>query len=79
MTVSVLEVRWGLIYDRLVEWDAALSDLTAEIARPLFNRPEPRETFADFVRDLLADVPRKNSWQLADHLGVGIRGSLSGC
>jgi len=69
MTVAVLEAGPGLTYDRLVEWDAALSDLTAGIAGPLFNRPEPRETFADFVRGLLADVSRKNSWQLADHLG----------
>jgi SRSO17 transposase len=35
----------------------------------LFNRPEPRVTFGDFVRGLLADVGRKNAWQLADHLG----------
>lgn len=61
--------RWDLTYDRLVEWDAALSALTAEIVGPLFNRPEPRVTFADLIRGLLADVRRKNAWQLADHLG----------
>jgi SRSO17 transposase len=33
--------------------------------------PEPRATFADLVRGLLADVPRKNSWQLAEHVGHG--------
>jgi SRSO17 transposase len=69
MTDDVLETRWGLSYDRLVDWNAALSALTTEIAGPLFNRPEPRVTFADFVRGLLADVNRKNAWQLADHLG----------
>jgi SRSO17 transposase len=37
----------------------------------LFTRPEPRATFADLVRGLLADVPRKNSWQLAEHVGHG--------
>jgi SRSO17 transposase len=37
----------------------------------LFTRPEPRVTFADLVRGLLADVPRKNSWQLAEHVGHG--------
>jgi hypothetical protein len=35
----------------------------------LFNRPEPRSTFPDLVRSLLADVPRKNSRQPADHIG----------
>ena len=37
----------------------------------MFTRPEPRATFADLVRGLLADVPRKNSWQLAEHVGHG--------
>jgi hypothetical protein len=40
MTVDGLEAQWGVSYDRLVEWDAALSALTAEIAGPLFNRTE---------------------------------------
>ncbi|MEU9837575.1 IS701 family transposase [Streptosporangium sp. NPDC048047] len=52
-----------------MSWDAELAALTARIADPLFKRPEPKATFADLVRGLLADVPRKNSWQLADHLG----------
>jgi SRSO17 transposase len=69
MTVDALEARWGVSYDRLVGWDAELSALTTEIAGPLFNRPEPRVTFTDFIRGLLADVHRKNAWQLADHLG----------
>ncbi|MEU0481187.1 transposase [Streptosporangium sp. NPDC006013] len=52
-----------------MSWDAELAALTARIADPLFKRPEPKATFADLVRGLLADVPRKNSWQPADHLG----------
>ncbi|MBB4937098.1 SRSO17 transposase [Streptosporangium album] len=52
-----------------MSWDAELSALTERIAGPLFTRPEPRQSFADLVRALLADVPRKNSWQLADHVG----------
>jgi SRSO17 transposase len=52
-----------------VSWDAELDALTSKIAGPLFRRPEPRGSFADLVRGLLADVPRKNSWQLADHVG----------
>ena len=59
----------SLTYDLVVSWDAELSALTERIARPMFTRPEPRSTFGDLVRALLADVPRKNSWQLADHIG----------
>ncbi|WP_443078752.1 IS701 family transposase [Streptosporangium sp. NBC_01495] len=58
-----------LTYDHVVSWDAELSALTARIADPLFKRPEPKAVFSDLVRGLLADVPRKNSWQLSDHLG----------
>lgn len=58
-----------LSYDHLVGWDADLRARTAEIAEPLFHRPEPKATFVDFVRGLLSDVPRKNSWQIAEYLG----------
>ncbi|WP_220448456.1 IS701 family transposase [Nonomuraea diastatica] len=58
-----------LTYDLVVSWDADLAALIERIAGPLFTRPEPRATFADLVRGLMADVPRKNSWQLADHVG----------
>ncbi|MGJ6970120.1 IS701 family transposase [Streptosporangium sp. G11] len=59
----------ALTYDLVVSWDTELTALTTRIAAPLFTRPEPRQSFADLVRALLADVPRKNSWQLADHIG----------
>ncbi|MFE0147959.1 IS701 family transposase [Nonomuraea sp. NPDC059007] len=52
-----------------MSWDAELAAMTSRIADRLFKRPEPKATFGDLVRGLLADVPRKNSWQLADHLG----------
>ncbi|MFC4898677.1 IS701 family transposase [Streptosporangium amethystogenes subsp. fukuiense] len=52
-----------------MSWDTELTALVTRIADPLFARPEPRQAFADLVRALLADVPRKNSWQLADHIG----------
>ena len=35
----------------------------------LFNRPEPRRTFAAFIKGLLSDAPKKNAWGLAEHLG----------
>jgi hypothetical protein len=48
-----------------VGWEAELRLLIERVAGSLFTRPEPRATFADLVRGLLADAPRKNSWQLA--------------
>jgi SRSO17 transposase len=62
-------VTFRLTYDLVVSWDGELAALTERIAGPLFTRPEPRATFGDLVRGLMADVPRKNSWQLADHVG----------
>ena len=62
---------YDISYDDLVGWEADLGLLTEQVAGSLFTRPEPRATFADLVRGLLADVPRKNSWQLAEHVGHG--------
>src|SRR5690606_42139403 len=53
-------VTCSLTYDLVVSWDAELSALTERIARPMFTRPEPRSTFGDLVRALLADVPRRS-------------------
>ena len=62
---------YDISYDHLVGWEADLRLLTERVTAGLFTRPEPRGTFADLVRGLLADVPRKNSWQLAEHVGHG--------
>jgi hypothetical protein len=64
-------VDYDVSYDQIMGWDQDLRALTERIAGPLFTRPEPRGSFGDLVRGLLADVPRKNSWQLADHVGHG--------
>jgi SRSO17 transposase len=50
-------------------WDAGLRALTDGLGS-LFNRPEPKATFGLMVRALLADVPKKNSWGLAEHAGM---------
>ncbi|BCL14673.1 transposase [Micromonospora sagamiensis] len=34
-----------------------------------FRRPEPRRRVRDFVRGLLAPLPRKNCWTIAEHAG----------
>jgi SRSO17 transposase len=36
----------------------------------MFNRPEPKKTFGLMLRALLAGVPKKNSWGLAEHAGL---------
>ena len=54
-------------------WEADLRLLTERVSDSLFTRPEPRATFADLVRGLLADVPRKNSWQRRS-CGAGTKG-----
>lgn len=38
---------------------------------PLFRRREPRAHAMSYMRGLLADVPRKNCWQLAEYAGNG--------
>ncbi|WP_202971024.1 IS701 family transposase [Saccharothrix sp. ALI-22-I] len=50
-------------------WDADLQALTEGLGW-MFNRPEPKVTFGLMVRALLADVPKKNSWGLAEHAGL---------
>jgi SRSO17 transposase len=49
-------------------WDADLQALTDGLSW-MFNRPEPKRVFGDFIRGLLSDAPKKNAWGLADHLG----------
>jgi SRSO17 transposase len=53
----------------IAAWDADLQTLTDRLSW-MFNRPEPKKTFALMLRALLADVPKKNSWGLAEHAGL---------
>ncbi|MFJ1606405.1 IS701 family transposase [Streptomyces sp. NPDC088253] len=54
--------------EQIAGWDAALTELSGSMGR-LFNRPEPRVVFAQFVAGLLAELPRKNGWTLAERAG----------
>jgi SRSO17 transposase len=49
-------------------WQAALEELLGRIAGR-FARIEPRRRAAAFVRGLLAELPRKNCWTIAEHAG----------
>jgi SRSO17 transposase len=49
-------------------WQALLDELLGRVASR-FGRVEPRRRATAFVRGLLADLPRKNCWTIAEHAG----------
>lgn len=49
-------------------WRVLFDDLMLTIGQR-FRRPEPRRRVCDFVRGLLAPLPRKNCWTIAEHAG----------
>ena len=55
----------------MVEAQAAYAKLTElmEALAGCFARVEPRRAACAYVRGLIADLPRKNCWTLAQHAG----------
>jgi SRSO17 transposase len=51
-----------------VRWQAGLEELLGRVAGR-FGRVEPRRRARAFVQGLLADLPRKNCWTIAEHAG----------
>ena len=51
--------------DELDEWAADFQSFCARFA-DVFGRKEPRAQAVKYLRGLLAAVPRKNSWQVAE-------------
>jgi len=49
-------------------WRADLEELLGRVAGR-FGRVEPRRRARAFVLGLLADLPRKNCWTIAEHAG----------
>ena len=49
-------------------WQAGLEELLGRVAGR-FGRVEPRQRARAFVCGLLADLPRKNCWTIAEHAG----------
>ena len=47
-------------------WRLSLHQLHARIA-PRFARPEPRRRALLYLEAVLSEIPRKNSWQIAEH------------
>ncbi|WP_265565030.1 hypothetical protein [Streptomyces hygroscopicus] len=50
---------------QIAGWDAELATLTGSLGY-LFNRPEPRAVFAQFIEGLPAELPEKNGWTLSE-------------
>jgi len=53
----------------LAETTAQVVDGVLDLLRRYVWRPEAARHAADYVRGLLADLDRKNGWQLAEHAG----------
>lgn len=49
-------------------WRVLFDDLILTVGQR-FRRPEPRRRVRDFVRGLLAPLPSKNCWTIAEHAG----------
>ncbi len=49
-------------------WPGMLDELLGRVAGR-FGRVEPRRRVRGFVLGLLADLPRKNCWTIAEHAG----------
>jgi hypothetical protein len=58
----------GVTAEQIAGWGAELSMLTGSLGH-LFNRPEPRVVFAQFIEGLLAELPKKNGWTLSERAG----------
>ncbi len=57
--------------EELDQWAADFQSFCARFA-DIFGRKEPRAQAVKYLRGLLASVPRKNSWQLAETVGDAI-------
>ena len=53
----------------VAEEAATVVDDAAALLQPHFRRPEAHTHAADYLRGLLAEVERKNGWQLAEQVG----------
>jgi SRSO17 transposase len=57
--------REGVVAERV----ATVIDHVGSLLRPCFRRAEAHRHAVDYLRGLLADVERKNGWQLAEYAG----------
>ena len=63
--------------EELDQWQEEFEAFHARFA-DLFERRESREQAKKYLRGLLAQVERKNSWQVAEVVGDGIPDRMQG-
>lgn len=56
-------------YEKAADWQQSFTDFFSHF-EALFKRSESRQMAGDYMRGLLADVKRKNCWQLAETMGI---------
>jgi SRSO17 transposase len=60
----------GVFVAEIGRWMERLDELLVRVGNHVFRR-EPRLRMREYVKALLGQVGRKNSWQLAEHAGHG--------
>ena len=58
----------GVGLDQVELWRSRLDELLAQVGGHVFRR-EARMRLRDYVTGLLAQVGRKNTWQIAEYVG----------
>ena len=56
-------------YENAEDWQQSFTDFFSHF-ESLFKRSESRNMAGHYVRGLLADVKRKNCWQIAERMGL---------
>jgi SRSO17 transposase len=62
------EMSWDVSEQEVRRWGRELERVCDQLG-PRFGRPEVRQRAPQYVQGLIAQVERKNGWQLADYLG----------
>lgn len=63
---STIPEQVGPTLDEIGRWPLALRHLHQRLAA-YFARPEPRQHALLYLQAILSEIPRKNSWQIAEH------------
>ncbi len=56
-------------YENAEDWQQSFTEFFSHFEK-LFKRSESRQIASDYIRGLLADVKRKNCWQIAETMGL---------
>ena len=68
----------GAALDQVELWRSRLDELLVQVGGHVFRR-EARMGLRDYVKGLLAQVGRKNTWQIAEYVGHATPAGYSIC